>query len=746
MSSLLFYSRYIPIDITQPFSGKYPVRLSAPEGIKSEIILQQDGTFHCPDAGQKGSAEDFLRMIDPYISDEGIKMALAVESKDEPELGKERFQSDIKRFQTEDGGEDEFYFACKLRRADVKGSSLWFDGNANRFRYAYLTHTGHPVCRVSWKTGSRRQEIVGVPRIVVPNDFKRLWFVENHLQAVLLRKRVEDPVLVRPTVEAMPWNDYEKIVAGKEIICIQGDDEGDYDLTSYPLINGVSSLAGSWRNLRYSPLTGGTPFAVWLAKNENAMEDLLGESKSVTSARTVTRLLYEDFIGSESQQSLHFPQDTGGDMFWYGTVEGNVVHSIPVNRMTSDEVLKKKNLQVDSAELNQIQTEGIRLNNRELINIVSSQSQLTPKRVFLHLKLLIERHVFLPNEHLSSLVALWVIGGYVFKLFQAYGYLRLNGLKDTGKTTLLSIIAECGFNGVLQSQMTKASLAETVHYLSATICLDEAEEKSMSSNDEYVQLLKGGYRYDGSYTKMSGKRMRRLNTYSPKAIASIDPLGDEALDSRTITINTLAKPSKITLQKWDLSLGDTKAEVTLARRGGYMMGLWHQKAIQRLYRKVSPHISLPSGMRLENRKHQIVAPLIAIAQLIDINGSSEAEDSLLKALDSIWNTEYIESQKSIVLLYEQLCQWSEDHSFVEFKVENDMLYLDNELFENTSIANHLGGQPKVLAWLNTISGVVKGGTYLKYFKNNRSCTGFPLDLKVHKKTVREIFSSKKGAK
>jgi len=432
-------------------------------------------------------------------------------------------------------------------------------------------------------------------------------------------------------------------------------------------------------------------------------------------------------------------------MFWYGCVEGTLVHSIPVNRMRSQQILEKKNLSVDDDDMNQMQTEGIRLNNSELMNILSSQSQLTPKRVFLHLKSLIERHVFLPNEHLSSLVALWIIGGYVFKLFQAYGYLRLNGLQDTGKTTLLSIIAECGFNGVLQSQITKASLAETVHYLSATICLDEAEEKSMSAKDEYVQLLKGGYRYDGSYSKMSGKRMRRLNTYSPKAIASIDPLGDEALDSRTITINTLAKPSKITLQKWDLSLGNTKTEVTLARRGGYMFGLYHHKAIERLYRRVPSHISLPSGMRLENRKHQIVAPLIAVAQLIDINGSSEAEESLLKALDSIWNSEYVKSQKSMALLYEQLCQWNKDPSFIEYRVENDMFYLDNILFENTSIAKHLGGQPKVLAWLNTVPDIVKGEIYLKYKKINRSCSVFPLDLKVHKKTVREIFSSKIGS-
>jgi len=74
-----------------------------------------------------------------------------------------------------------------------------------------------------------------------------------------------------------------------------------------------------------------------------------------------------------------------------------------------------------------------------------------------------------------------------------------------------------------------------------------------------------------------------------------------------------------------------------------------------------------------------------------------------------------------------------------------MFYLDNILFENTSIAKHLGGQPKVLAWLNTVPDIVKGEIYLKYKKINRSCSVFPLDLKVHKKTVREIFSSKIGS-
>lgn len=744
MSVILFYSRHVDLSTETALNKGFPLRGKTPFAKKGDIIIEENGDFHCETTGLKGSRQDFLQALYPYLTEEGVKKAIKIESKDEPELDKERLTSDLSHFNSKKRESEEFEYICHVRPAAVKDESLWLDEEAN-LHYAQQSKTGHPICRYSWKPGARNELLLGVPRISLPEKAKRIWFVEDYLQAVVLRQYVDNPVFLRPCEESLKWNDYGKLVAGKEVVCIQGDDEGEYRYTSYPLINAVSSQAMKWTNVHYSPLTGGVSLTKWLASKKDNIHKLNQEidQESGRANQAVTKQMYNSFIRTDLNQSLHFPQDTGGGMFWYGTVEGNVVHSTPVNRMEPDEVLDKKNLAVDAGELNQIQAEGIRLTNSELMNILSSHGQLTPKRVYHHLRKLIERHIYFSNEYVSSLVALWIMGGYVYKLFPAYGYLRLNGLAGTGKTTLLNIIAACGFNGAIESQITKAGLAETVHYLSCTLCLDEAEKKSLSAKDDYVQLLKAGYKSDGSYSKMSGKNINRLNVYSPKAIASIDPLGDEALDSRTLTIKTVLKPRHVNLEEWDTHVGDTSSEVTLARRGCYTLGLWHHKGIGRLYRKIPTGIRLPSGMMLDNRKRQIVAPLVAIAQLIDINGSSDAEDSLLKALDAIWNPDYKEVQKSMTLLFEQLCQWSQDPSFTAYNNKDGMLFIHNELWEDTPLAKHLGGKSKTLKWFGTITGIKKGPEHIPGFENSKSCTGFPLDLNVHKKTVREIFSSKK---
>ena len=748
MSTIIFYSRYVRFDVETALEKGFPLRGETPFGAKGDISIKENGDFHCEATDRKGSKEDFLRKPYPSITQTGVEKAIEFESKDEPELNKERFESELTHFQSKKGESDEFENMCGISPSEVEGEPLWYNATSNQLHYVHRSTTGHPICRFSWKPGARNELIFGVPRISVPENAKQIWFVEDQLQAVILRKHVDDPVLVRPTEEALQWNDYEKLVAGRNVICLQGDDVGEYEYTSYPLINAVSSKAETWTNVYYSPLTGGVPFPKWLTSSEANIEKLTQEVErsSGNATKAITKQVYNSFIRNDLHKRLHFPQDTGGDMFWYGTVEGKLVHSVPVNRMDPDEILSKKNLLVDADDLNQIQVEGIRLTDSELMNILTSHGQLKPWRVYHLLKELIERHVFLANEHLSSLVALWIIGGYVYKLFPAYSYLRLNGRHGTGKTTLLHIITACGFNGKKENDITKAGIAEYIHYLSCTLCLDESEERSTFSKADFVELLKAGYNRDGSRSKKLGKKVINLNLYSPKVIASIDPLGDAALDSRTLTIKTILKPRGIILENWDMNVGDTAREVTLIRRGCYTFGLWHHKAIERLYRKVPASIQLPSGMILENRERQIVAPLIAVAQLIDTNGSSDAENSLLKALDSIWNPDYKEVEKSIELLFEQLSEWGQQESFTIYDVKDGLIYIPNEFWEGTSLSKHVGGQYKTVKWFDKLPGIEKGSKHIPSLKNSTSSTGFPLDLKVHKKTVREIFSSKKGVK
>jgi len=744
-SDLFLYERYIEgLSAGTSFQKGSPPRGGSPFS-DDMIVIDRDGNFTCQRSGLQGSPEEFLRKLYPYLTDEGLKRAVQVEISDEFDLNKARVESELKHFRSECSKTDDFEIECGIDPENVLQEPLWLDDSIRQLNYVQMSPLGYPVCRITWRPNERKEEITGALRVEISGDPKRIWFVEDCLQAVLFQQLIQEPVFLRPNEQALKWNDYERLVSGRDVVCIQGDDVGDFTYTSYPFINLIASHTKSLISLRTMPLTAGRSFVRWL--NPETCKQLLREVEKsrVKTLRTYDRAMYHSYIESESNQPLHFPQDCQMHMYWYGTKEGLLVHSNPINILESKEAQKKKCLKVVADRNSAIQQEGLRLTKAEFLNIRSSQNQLKPRRTYEQLKALIDRHIYFSDHSLSGLVALYVIGGYLYKLFPAYGYLRLNGEAGTGKTTLLNIIAECGFNGTLQSQITKAGLAETVHNLSCTICLDEVEKRSIAAADEYVQLLKAGYKSDGSYSKMSGKNMIQLNVYSPKAIASIDPLGDEALDSRTLTIKTVLKPPKVELQEWDIDIGHRSNEVITVRRGCYAFGLFHHQVVEKLYRKLPKSIRLPSGMVLENRRRQIVAPLLAIAQLIDTNEKPVAESCLLNALDAIWNPDHDQKQARYKLLHDSLSQWSKDEAFTAYREKDGLLYIVNDCWEGTPVAMKLGGKKNTLKWFDSLPGVKKGPVYLGSELETKSCTGFPLDLKVHKRTVREIFSRKLGS-
>jgi hypothetical protein len=240
MSVAIFYSRYVDIDIKAALNMEFPLRGESPFAVKGEILINENGDFKCELTNRNGSQLDFLKLLYPLLTKEGIKKAIEFEAEDEPELCKKRLENNLANFHSEEMKNSDFENECQIDRNELKKDPLWFGNDGDQLHYAQVSSKGTPICRYSWKPNIRYELLYGIPRISLQEKAKRLWFVEDPMQAVILSRRVSDPVYIRPNEAALQWNDYERLIAGKDVICLLGDDVGEFEYTSYPLINTVS--------------------------------------------------------------------------------------------------------------------------------------------------------------------------------------------------------------------------------------------------------------------------------------------------------------------------------------------------------------------------------------------------------------------------------------------------------------------------------------------------------------------------
>jgi len=722
-------------------SGDYPLEGYHPS-TNHVYIIHEDGSFTRKHDGEQGFPVEFESLLYPPLTQSGAEQAAEFESSNSERLKKQLIDTQIKEFRKQKASKVTFQKLTGISPKHLTTEPIWMDPRTQSLNYVQYSEAGNPLYRVAWTHEKRGEDSFGIPRLNIPSNSKRVFVVEDQLKAAALRSVIDDPVIVKPNPQSLKWNDYSSQLSGKKIYCLQDDDNGNWDDSFNPLLRSLDTNVTSIYLSHFRPFTRGRELAEWLCNHkgvkqslEKVIQTLKAEHNGFYDYKT-----YHRFVSQPGTEQLCFPQDSAKGLYWYGTSDGDFVHSYPVNCMDT-----KKLRSCHSLESHPTVDDGFYLSKQEAFNALNASDQLTPKRTFTLIRELLDKHIYFKHSATGGMLAIWIMAGYVFRLFSQFGYLHIIGIKGSGKTTVLDVIAQCGFNGRLESQTTRAKVIEMVHNLSPTLCLDEFESSSLGTGDAYSQMLKSGYSYQGTYSKKTGAgKASRLSVYCPKALASIDPIGDEALKSRTIPVPTTMMPNNVEKSVWNPDSVGLKRKIQLIKRGGYVLGLYHHDAIQRAYHSIPAKVKLPSGNIIENRRRQILSPLMAVAQLIDINGSPEVEKELLQAVDVAWYPESSEEASRELELYNLLCQWNQDPEFIDYTEKDGLLYIHNDCWERTPLAKFLGGKAKTLEWFGTLSGVIKGTVYLPNLKDSKGCTGLPLNLNVHKKTVREIFSSKMG--
>lgn len=230
--------------------------------------------------------------------------------------------------------------------------------------------------------------------------------------------------------------------------------------------------------------------------------------------------------------------------------------------------------------------------------------------VFLPIKRIIDRYIDFTNPAYSSALALWIMGSYIFPIFEAYPYIHLEGTKGSGKSKILEILFRLSFNALYSSNSSTPSLFRTIENTLSTILLDEGESLTgREVNPDLRLLFNSGYKANGVVTRFNkdSHKTEYFQVYSPKAIASINPL-ESALKSRCISIVMLRTADKA---KGTVRVNDRSSDWEGMRDKLYRFTLEHAL-------KVAEIFDLQEGeTELNNRDNELYSPLLAIAKYVD---------------------------------------------------------------------------------------------------------------------------------
>lgn len=253
----------------------------------------------------------------------------------------------------------------------------------------------------------------------------------------------------------------------------------------------------------------------------------------------------------------------------------------------------------------------------------------------------IKRFVFLPHEEVYDVLAVWVLGTFIFEHFPTTVYLHVTApAMMSGKTRVLEILEEFCRRALLAGGVSAAVLYRAVEMFRPTLLIDEADT-IFTANSESGEAIRGVL--NNGYTR--GKPIFRMvpnpdgtqtpvpfDPYCPKALAGIGRIPD-TVSSRSITITMVRKKNGEEAERYARRQREALHAEALE---------WKRKA----ERWVADHAAefdldptFPAG--LSDRAQDCWEPLLVIAELIsdDLASRLRAAAVMLNAQDAVRGSE-----------------------------------------------------------------------------------------------------------
>ena len=180
----------------------------------------------------------------------------------------------------------------------------------------------------------------------------------------------------------------------------------------------------------------------------------------------------------------------------------------------------------------------------------SALTELSPAEIYIKLYNYFKTRVFFVNPLYPHLCALYSMMTYVYRLFPHVPYIHIQGVKNSGKSTLMACFADTCFKPMMTVGATPASLFQIIHMHSPTLLLDEEDGKNVESRlsereREIKPILNQGYYSRGMVlrrdtSKTGAGLVISYDIFGPKVFAGTKGFYD-TLKSRCIPIQ--ARPA-----------------------------------------------------------------------------------------------------------------------------------------------------------------------------------------------------------
>ncbi len=240
---------------------------------------------------------------------------------------------------------------------------------------------------------------------------------------------------------------------------------------------------------------------------------------------------------------------------------------------------------------------------------------------------LLTRHLFFKNRRSALLIAVWILGTYIYQSFAVFGYLWANSAeKRSGKSRLLEILEKLTSNATPRLSNVNVATIFRLANKQQTLILDELENLKGEDKEAYqgvIQLLNTGYQAGAKVArclKIEGEwDVGFFECYCPKAFASIKGLPD-TIEDRSFKILMTRKAASERVERFNLrrqgkDLEDLRSALTA----------WAEARSQDIQSVYDALGDVEAIKGLDDRFQDISEPLIAIALVADTELSNGAQ-------------------------------------------------------------------------------------------------------------------------
>lgn len=308
---------------------------------------------------------------------------------------------------------------------------------------------------------------------------------------------------------------------------------------------------------------------------------------------------------------------------------------------------------------------------------------------------LLTEYVDFADRNTYVFLTAWIIGTYLYPMFNYYPYIHFTGTKNVGKSKTMKLMSCICFNGTMSVSITPASQFRIIEAFRPTLLMDETEDlKEKAASDRRAVLL-GGYEAGSSVIRTEkdkdNYKAKRMGNYGPRAFASIEGLED-TLASRTIQI-TMQRSYDEAIKQQEVNLRDIRFQDI--RDQLFLTAMTDGLRIKQIYES----IKRPDSIEFGDREYNLIKPLLAICEA---TGRKEIVGSLISFANDSYQlkvAEYNNSAPENVLLRYLLELVDKDDWFRSNEIHAGFVkYIkDNGLDLNMSISKpYMGGLVKKL--------------------------------------------------